>query len=82
MINSAIKLPYAKTFGCKTGTCHEVATVGPLSFTLSPTVPIYFGTNLKGDFKGFGKGIADCTVDLELSGTITASGMIGYCCGK
>jgi hypothetical protein len=53
-----------------------------LYFPFSPKVPLYIGTNLKGDFVGIGQGIGNCTVDIELSGTITASGKIGYCCGK
>jgi RHS repeat-associated protein len=80
-INDALgKLPYSKTWTCKNGTCITVASIGPLTFTLSPSVPLVFSVDLAGNWSPPAK--PKCKVDLELSGTITASGTIGYCCGN
>lgn len=79
-INDALKgLPYSKTWTCKNGSCTTVASVGPLNFTFSPSVPLNFDVDLTGNLAP--PATPKCKIDLELSGTITASGTIGYCCG-
>jgi RHS repeat-associated protein len=80
-INGALKLlPYSKIFACSKGSCFTFATVGPLSLTFDPKVPVTFDVDLTGDLAPPAK--PKCKVDLELNGTVTASGTIGYCCGK
>ncbi len=73
-------LPYAKTFTCIKGSCYTVSSIGPLTLTFVPTAPVTFNVDLTGNLAP--PATPRCTVSLKLTGTVTATATIGYCCGK
>ena len=74
-------IPYSKTYSCPNGgTCYIISTFGPLTHSFVPSSPLIVYTDRVGDLVPQKE--AKCKVELDLNGSVAASGAVGFCCQK